>query len=230
MQWNDLNENHNFSFLCTNRLNQDCAENLLSIVRGRGGHRDNPTPEQFRGAFRQIVVEQLLIPSENSNCKFDIDKVLLDISSISTMPAAPSIPENDVQSASVTPETISIMNGFNTPDDCVQNVCAYITGYLLKHSRIVCSNCKEKCVLEKVPSNTEMYTFIREKTYENHGSLICPSQDFVSFVEDLETYFTLNFPNYMYMGRVMFRLFTGTKMCMENLSNIFCGERNCYTN
>ena len=230
MLWKDLHDNHNFSFLCTNRLNQDCAENLFSIVRGRGGHRDNPTPEQFRGAFRQIVVEQLLVQSEKSNCKVDMDKVLLDISSISSMPAAQTVHENEEQNMPVTRETISIMRLFNTPNTCVQNVCAYMAGYLLKHTKIVCLGCKEKCVLEQVPADGEMYTFIREKTYQNHGSLICPTQNFISFVEDLETYFSLNFPNYMHMGRVMFRLFTGTKMCIETSSELFCGDMNCYSN
>ena len=59
--------------LCTNRLNQDCVENMFSIVRGKGGHRDNPDPKEFRLAFRQVMVDRLLSVSEFSNCKDDVD-------------------------------------------------------------------------------------------------------------------------------------------------------------
>ena len=83
MLWNHLGNNEGFSFLLTNRLNQDCVENLFSVIRGRGGNRDNPNPEQFRAAFRQVIVEKLLIQSESSNCSVDVDKVLLDLGSMS---------------------------------------------------------------------------------------------------------------------------------------------------
>lgn len=42
--YDDLTKNYGFKYLLTNRLNQDCIENPFSIIRGRGGHRDNPTP------------------------------------------------------------------------------------------------------------------------------------------------------------------------------------------
>ena len=52
--WLDLQEHHDFTCLLTNRLNQDCLENLFSVIRGKGGQRDNPDPVQFRTAFRQV--------------------------------------------------------------------------------------------------------------------------------------------------------------------------------
>ena len=67
--------NHDFKFLLTNRLNQDCLENMFSVIRSRRGHGDNPNPQEFLAAFRQIVVDKLLLPSESSNCQADIDKV-----------------------------------------------------------------------------------------------------------------------------------------------------------
>ena len=44
--WEDLQDN-GFKYFLTNRLNQDCLENLFSIIRGRGRHRDNPNPQKF---------------------------------------------------------------------------------------------------------------------------------------------------------------------------------------
>ena len=41
--WSEL-EKRGFNYLLTNRLNQDCIENLFSILRGKRGFRDNPNP------------------------------------------------------------------------------------------------------------------------------------------------------------------------------------------
>ena len=35
--WEYLNTQQNFKFILTKRLTQDCAENLFSIIRGKGG-------------------------------------------------------------------------------------------------------------------------------------------------------------------------------------------------
>jgi len=40
--WSMMKFQYNISFLLTSRLNQDALENLFSVIRGRGGHRDNP--------------------------------------------------------------------------------------------------------------------------------------------------------------------------------------------
>ena len=36
------------------QLNQDIVENLFSIIRSKGGARDNPDAAQFRSALRQV--------------------------------------------------------------------------------------------------------------------------------------------------------------------------------
>ena len=59
--WDDLHQHSGLSFLLTSRLNQDCVENLFSIFCGKGGHRDNPDPGQFRQAFRQVMVDAILL-------------------------------------------------------------------------------------------------------------------------------------------------------------------------
>ena len=54
MLWEDLHSTHGLKFLLTNRLNQDCVENLFSVIRGKGGPRDNPDAGQFRTALRKV--------------------------------------------------------------------------------------------------------------------------------------------------------------------------------
>ena len=51
MLWEALSIQHGFKFLLTNRLNQDCIENLFSLIRAKGAQRDNPDAGQFRAAF-----------------------------------------------------------------------------------------------------------------------------------------------------------------------------------
>ena len=41
------------------------------IIRGRGGNRDNPNPQQFWGSFRYVVADQLLVHSRSANCTVD---------------------------------------------------------------------------------------------------------------------------------------------------------------
>ena len=80
--WKELSSECNFSFFMINRLNQDCVKNLFSIIRGKGGKRDNPDDSEFRASHRQVAFDQLLMPSEGSNCKVDTDDILLNLTNI----------------------------------------------------------------------------------------------------------------------------------------------------
>ena len=87
--------------LCTNRLNQDCVENMFSIVRGKGGHRVNPSPREFRQAFRQVMVDRLLSVSEYSNYKDDVDHFLLNLTSSSTQQTPPPTTSEQIDTATI---------------------------------------------------------------------------------------------------------------------------------
>ena len=93
--WEDLHTNCGFSFLLTSRLNQDCVENLFSIIRGKGGKRDNPDAREFRAAFRQVVFDQLLVQSKSSNCAVDLDNILLNIGNVTSTSQSESVTITD---------------------------------------------------------------------------------------------------------------------------------------
>ena len=57
--YNELTKSYNFKYMLTNRLNQDCIENLFSVIRGRGGHRDNPTPKRIQICPQASDVQQI---------------------------------------------------------------------------------------------------------------------------------------------------------------------------
>ncbi len=81
--WHTLKTEASFKFLLTNRLNQDCVENLFSIICGRGCFSDNPDCQQFRAALKFVVADKLFVQSDGTNCKVDDDQILLDIASVS---------------------------------------------------------------------------------------------------------------------------------------------------
>ena len=52
--WDELHQKHDIKFLFTRQLNQDCVENLFSVIRSKGAARDNPDSQQFRAALKQV--------------------------------------------------------------------------------------------------------------------------------------------------------------------------------
>ena len=80
--WQHLKKEEKFQSILTGRLNQDCVENLFSIIRGKGGFHDNPDVEQFKAAFQYLVADKLFVQSDASNCKVDNDTILWKISNV----------------------------------------------------------------------------------------------------------------------------------------------------
>ena len=73
--WNHLQQNHGFKFLLTRRLNTDPLENFFGSIRQQGGNSDNPTPIQFKHAFRKLFFSSFL-NSSTGNCADDFDNLL----------------------------------------------------------------------------------------------------------------------------------------------------------
>ena len=176
--WKELSSQCNFSFLMTNRLNQDCVENLFSIIRGKGGKRDNPDAREFRASYRQVVFDQLLMPSEGSNCKVDTDDILLNLTnldranSVGILSGGNGLTQNvpdKVPGAEIIPV---IKPPASVP---IQNVEAYMAGYLLRKSGISqCDTCKSN-LNYNVPPDSDVYVFLKEKAYKNRLSSVLKS-------------------------------------------------------
>ena len=225
--WEDLNVNYGFRFLLTNRLNQDCVENMFSIIRGKGGNRDNPNAEQFRGAFRSIIVQQLLVPSSSSNCQVDLDKVLLDISSLSKRTDERIHEPNNAENVPVATETIGLFNFVSNENDQIptKNVTAYVSGYLLRKVGVTCESCKSMLIEQSVPANNELYMFIKEKAYKEQGTLVYPSEKMIEMLFEIEQYYQINIPNVLHLNNVMHRLFNIVSCCMDGV--ITCPNQKC---
>ena len=218
--------NLEFEFLPTNQLNQDCLENMFSVVRGKGGHRDNPNPQQFRAAFRQILVDQLLTKSDVSNCEDDLDKVLLDLVSLSNN-AIKKPPGKE----RLTPLSVPIPPGdvISLPGDLsLENVSCYVGGYVLKKMELSCANCQNRFTLCSVPVDQPVYTFLRKKLYSPHCKLVCPSVEFVQFVDKLENLYVTNFPSVMFMHGLIQRLELMSRPLQGDILS-HCADCNCHS-
>jgi hypothetical protein len=54
--WASIVDVNGVYYLKTRRLNQDCLENLFSVIRRLGCDRDNPTVKNFRDTLRHVTV------------------------------------------------------------------------------------------------------------------------------------------------------------------------------
>jgi hypothetical protein len=227
--WEDLSENFGFKFLLTNRLNQDCAENLFSIIRGKGGKRDNPDAREFRAAYRQVVFDQMLLPSKGSNCKEDEDNVLLSLTSMDMAHTSPAMPSTSSSNEQPLPDKLPgvdmllvIKPPANVP---IQNIEAYMAGYLLRKAKVSdCQTCKEQLVYD-VPPNTEIYIFLKEKAYKETNTLVYPTETFIQLVENWESSFSTVLDAVKHLPGVLRRLCKNAEdVCVDFLN---CTDDKC---
>ena len=214
--WEYLKKEQGFKFVLTSRLNQDCAENLFSIIRGMGGHRDNPDVAQLKACFKYVVADQLFVQSHLSNCQVDNDKMLLNISNIAMATHEKTVPE-EIEP----PPTADVAMLMTTPlSEEEQNVGAYLAGYLLRKVPVNdCNECHHQLLLPQLPSQFKAeYEFLKQKAYKEQGSLIYPTLAMANFVENLETVFCSIFEGIVYMPFVLGRLCKSAEKYCEFLT------------
>jgi len=101
--WDYFKTECSFQFLLTSRLNQDCLENLFSLVRQGGGCRDSPNAEQFGQSLRQCAIKSLLLAPKSANCVLNSDVFLASLSDLAShhvsvtekAPVATNMPQSD---------------------------------------------------------------------------------------------------------------------------------------
>ena len=193
--WEDLHVNYNLQFLLTNRLNQDCLENYFSLVRGGGGHRDNPDAVQFMAEHRALAVDRLFVNSRGANCKEDMDSFLLKLSGVSkSVSFSDTCPVNSVVAAPVSDLLmVAVVPSSLTLDE--RGIIVYLAGYLGTKTmkKYGCHDCE---LIWRQPSDEAVgpeFTFFNNKQYDGlqTGGLFRPSDVLVSFVSALEMVFSM---------------------------------------
>ena len=214
----------NFQYILTSRLNQDCIENLFSIIRGKGGHQDNPDPQQFKDAFKYVVGDKLFVQSYKSSCKIDHDKILLDITSVALGKYIKPMPEN-IEKPPETDVAMLLKPPIELPEE---NVATYLAGYLLCKLPVdECQVCSAELKISHLPPTSEglsVYELLRNKTYQEAGCLIYPSPTMTKFVLSLEKTFCAIFEQIIYMLYILTRL---CKSVEEYCQCVTCENLQC---
>lgn len=217
--WNECHCNWNISFLLTNRINQDCLENLFAIIRQSGICRDNPTPDQFSSALSHAMVNVLLHPPPNFNCAYDGDAVVMSLKNF----AAEKKVEYSLAAIHEPPFAISAssavleINSSLVPSLPEQNTLHYIAGcvaHKIYKSGHLCIN-SDVCSVQSLfdidrstVSNTRYLLHYKAlaSSDDEFGHLSLPSDELFNFLSKCEEAFLLNFESIANMPMVCCKL------------------------
>ena len=173
--WQELHSHYGLTYLLTNRLNQDCVENLSSVIWVKGGHRDNPDATQFGSAFRQLMVDAVMVPTVGGNCQEDVDTFLLTLKNfgVSAGHGARPFPADPVDpSVSTSVQSLLAVMSLPTLDLPVSmeesNILMYIAGYICRKVKSkVCAGCGVAMQTTIDPGN-RVHTFLSNKELWRH--------------------------------------------------------------
>lgn len=246
MLWNDLKLIQGVKFLLTRQLNQDCLENLFSVIRQKGGFRDNPSPKHFKQTFKQVVIKSCLTNSNASNCETDNNETLLSlVKSACHKPIisdSAGTQESDMSIFSAEGTVTEMSMEYDIPDSLMpttgsipeQNALYYVAGFVCKrylshHSCDVCSDLLlDKTAIYDNDVN-KSYTYL--KAYDHcrgdFGGLTTPSDSFVNYLRLCEDVFANNFPNVMYKEKVLHRMCSNISSMVDKVwftENNSCGR------
>lgn len=189
-----------FEYLFTRRLCQDVVENFFGAIRQQGGNAINPTPIQFKRAFKKLFSVDFFA-FENQNCLPDFDEILkLKVTNV-----------DRYDTAATTNTTLIHLN----LKDCdyrfhadEQNAIRYICGYLIKKCLNVhtCQKCEEFANAHQNLDETTLYSQFRAyqtKNLETFGKLYMPQDNFFYYVCELEQIFVENFEKTAVLDNVL---------------------------
>lgn len=138
-------EKKDLDYIFTYKFSQDHIETFFSAVRARGGFNDNPSPLQFRDAYRKLIMNKGVKVS-NGNCK--LEEIIcvetfndLDESVTSTHfvddEGENALNDNDMSE-------LELCTNFEC-SEYKSNVLAYIAGFIKKKllKVIDCTTCRQ---------------------------------------------------------------------------------------
>ena len=132
---NTISDEKDIKFFLSNRLNQDCIENLCDDTKqkkGGGGYRNNPDPQEFRYALRQLMGQSVIVHSWHKlQGRFRHIFPQFHDTILNTNTVTSTSPCNPPPTSSTSPGSKSLVKSAKA-EDIVQlvNVTAYIGSYM----------------------------------------------------------------------------------------------------
>ncbi len=200
--WPVLRDEHNFTFLCTRRLNQDPLEQFFSVIRQRGGKCQNPTPLNFSRIYKSVTCQKLLKPVQTGNCEMNVTQILGTLSACK-IPANKKVVKKVAKSnASINGlQIIPAINQWNAEKvkRLQDNALHYVCGYVLRKIRKwhECTAC-DKILLggNGYAKHNETFTMLKKFTPE--ANLVNASQAFHWYVVRCENVLLKQFEKHSY--------------------------------
>jgi hypothetical protein len=230
--WDYLHDQLDVAYLFTDRLNQDCVENLFSVIRRKGGQMDNPDSTLFRAALRQTMVDTILLSSSNSNCKEDVDSFLFNLSSTHNQGIHAFNNNVHVYDDTIPESVQSIMSVF-MPQElmCIEeeNILVHTAGYVArKLSGKVCESCGNM-LKGSINKLDQSHVLLMNKNYgDSKGKgLITPSTALIQVLTVAEKEYRSIFERCIHLDGIRCRLIR----CIMNKvgSDLNCSEGLCQT-
>ncbi|GFN91513.1 THAP domain-containing protein 9 [Plakobranchus ocellatus] len=187
----DLFDNYGINYLLTSRLNQDCLENLFSIIRGKEGQRNNPNVVDFKASFLQTVIDHLFVTSDRKNCEDDVDHFLINLATMRkhTDPSSHDNSSDDPNACeSISPTELRQDIGLQT-----QNVVTYIGGFIFKKLKNkLCPDCVN-ALTGNIHTDSPNYALLQSKQYSKDCTVgfHAPSDLLVSICMTIEKHYLL---------------------------------------
>jgi hypothetical protein len=170
-----------FSYFLTYKLSQDHLELFFSKIRLRGGFNNNPSVQQFKAAFRSLVLKNCTSPSANANCmslESECDEGYIAIRRKSRSSSG----DECVDSVAVERYVNAV-----SQTKFVGNCLYYISGFISRTiaNSLSCNDCilaMYDCILD-VPDGS-VCSLVKRK---DRGGLKCPSDSVYKIISVTET-------------------------------------------
>ena len=178
-----------FIFFLTGRVNQDCVENLFSVVRLK---KPVPTPLDFERALKQIVISQFLHVPKTSNYHMDDSEYFTDLFSVNAQQCSDEVETVDPCTVvDVDADDDDVFALDETELSVVEeNALYHLSGYCV-HSILKTQKLCDVCVAAVLRTDTEVQipdTLLKLREYKA-GSLIQVSKDVFSMLSTFECMF-----------------------------------------
>ena len=196
---------------------------------------------QFRTAFRQVMVDAVLVPSNESNCIEDVDTFLFTLKSIVPDTSAISVPTPSTPASALLtdlPVNVRSLLSVNVLEPHLSqeesNIVVSIAGYICRKVRgKVCDDYRDELASTPDPGNPA-HTFLFEKSYGDtvKDGLIAPSSNLYDLVEGLEQEYSHVVSSVIHMEHVRYRLVTALdkKAPTELFDCAQCASRSMIVN
>jgi hypothetical protein len=183
-------------YLATYRLSQDHIELTFNVVRSRGRWNNNPTPTQFRAAYRRLLIRHNIKPQNTGNAISQEDLQILPIVSFTERrdfcvgteniltqcgsdetDTDNNLP-NDDHNYVVTPSNLAL-------SEFSRNIVVHIAGFVSRKliKKLQCGGCKSLLI-----NDSEVVQNFKLLLRKDSGGLVHPSQSVVTVCMAAERY------------------------------------------